>query len=301
MTMPNLVAPARGARHTVDSAVPALLRLGVDPARIVLKSAGPGWAPGTVVAQDPAPGTDLGSAPRVVLQVSSAGAINSLPYPMRDSAEGEFRADRLFGLFDDHFLKLGVHIRAAGGLLNLTPDDPVGAYRWITDIFGVRAEQWPEHRWYDVARLLPSLHRIAGRPDGPAIALRTVFRLPAAPVRTVAGVAPVEGSRRTRLGVRNGRLGVDAITGDGVTAATAVEIDIGPVDLATYRRLFLPGERRQRDAIYRLVLPPHLAGDVRERWIVGQRSEAAVLGDPAREAALGLNAYLGGGDTRSAA
>jgi hypothetical protein len=296
--MPDLVAPRRGARHTVDSAVPALLRLGVEIGRIVLKSAGPGWSPGSVVAQEPAPGADLADVRRVVLHVCGPRAVDSLPYPMRDSADGEFRSDRLFGLFDDQFLKLGVHIRAAGGLLNLTPDDPVGAYRWITDIFGIRAEQWPQQRWFDVARLLPSLHRIAGRPDGPAIALRAVFRLPAGPVRTVAGVAPVDAGRRTRLGVRNGRLGVDALAGDGVTAATAVEIDIGPVELATYRRSFR-NERRQRDAIYRLVLPSHLSGDVRERWIVGDRSAGTVLGDPAREAALGLNSYLG--NARSAA
>jgi hypothetical protein len=280
--------------------VPALLRLGVEIGRIVLKSAGPGWSPGSVVAQEPEPGTELADVRRVVLHVCGPRAVDSLPYPMRDSADGEFRSDRLFGLFDDQFLKLGVHIRAAGGLLNLTPDDPVGAYRWITDIFGIRAEQWPQQRWFDVARLLPSLHRIAGRPDGPAIALGAVFRLPAGPVRTVAGVAPVDAGRRTRLGVRNGRLGVDALAGDGVTAATAVEIDIGPVELATYRRSFR-NERRQRDAIYRLVLPSHLSGDVRERWIVGDRSAGAVLDDPGREAALGLNSYLGDGNTRSAA
>jgi hypothetical protein len=297
--MPNLVAPERGARHSVDSAVPALLRLGVDVGRIILKSAGSGWAPGTVVAQRPEPGSELGPATQVVLSVAGRGALESLPYPMRDSEEGEFRSDRVFGLFDDPFFKLGVHIRAAGGLLNLTPDDPDGAYRWIKDIFGIRAEQWPRERWYDVARLLPSLCRIAGRADGPAIALRAVFGLKAKPVRTVAGVAPVDPGRRTRLGVRNGRLGIDALAGDGVTAATAVEIDIGPHDLPTYRRMQTPAERAQRQAIYRLVLPTHLAGDVRERWRVGDETQAAVLGDPGREAALGLNSYLGG--ARSAA
>ncbi|MEZ4586573.1 MAG: type VI secretion system baseplate subunit TssG [Gemmatimonadales bacterium] len=300
MKMPDFVNPGRGACHTVDSAVPALLRLGIDVGRIVLRSAGTGWAAGRVVGQEPAPGSDLATARRIVLRVAGLGSLDSLPYPMRDSAEGEFRSDRLFALFDDHILKLGVHIRAAGGLLRLTPDDYDGAYRWITDIFGIPAEQWPRERWYDVARLLPSLPKIAGRADGPAVALEAVFGLPAKPVRTVAGVAPVAADRRTRLGRRNGRLGVDALVGDGVTAATAVEIEIGPVDLATYRRMQTPAERRQRDAIYRLLLPCHLADDVRERWQVGDRSEGATLGDPAREAALGLNAYLGGGKGRAA-
>jgi hypothetical protein len=123
--------------------VPALLRLGVEIGRIVLKSAGPGWSPGSVVAQEPAPGADLADVRRVVLHVCGPRAVDSLPYPMRDSADGEFRSDRLFGLFDDQFLKLGVHIRAAGGLLNLTPDDPVGAYRWITDTFASPGNRAP--------------------------------------------------------------------------------------------------------------------------------------------------------------
>ncbi len=299
--MPDLVTPRRGARHTVDSAVPALLRMGVDLDRITLHSAGPGWAPGTVVSQSPAAGTELALETRVVLTVAGSGAIDSLPYPMRDSAEGEFRSDRLFGLFDTHFLKLQLHLRAAGGLLDLHPDDPDGANRWITEIFRLSAAPWPRERWYDVARLLPSLARIAGRPDGPAIALRSVFRLPASPVRLVSGIAPVSAGRRTRLGRRNGRLGIDAIVGDGVTASTSVEIDIGPVDLETYRRMQRPDERSQRDAIYRLVLPVHLRATVTERWIVGNRSEAAVLGDPEHEAALGLNSYLGSPEPRSAA
>lgn len=299
--MPDLVAPRRGVRHTVDSAVPALLRLGVDLDRIVLRSAGLGWAPGTVVSQSPGPGAPLAPETRVVLEVAGLGAIDSLPYPMRDSAEGEFRSDRLFGLFDSHFLKLLIHLRAAGGLLDLHPDDPDGANRWITEIFRLSAAPWPQERWYDVARLLPSLARIAGRPDGPAIALRTVFRLPASPVRLVSGIAPVAAGRRTRLGERNGRLGIDALVGDGVTASTSVEIDIGPVDLATYRRMQRPEERRQRDAIYRLVLPVHLRATVTERWLVGERSQAAVLGDPEREVALGLNSYLGSPEPRSAA
>lgn len=291
--MPDLAATYRGVRHTLDSAVPALLRLGVDPDRIILTAAGAGWVCGTIVSQEPAPGEILYPETRVTLGVAGTGALESVPFPMRDSADGEFRIDRLFSLFDNHFLRLTHHLRAAGGLLDLHPDDSEGANRWIVEIFRLSSAPWPRERWYDVARLLPALHRIAGRVDGPALALKAVFRIPASPIRLVAGIAPVPDDRRTRLGIRNGRLGVDALIGDGITAAVGVEIDIGPVDLRTYRRLQTAAEYRQRQALYRLVLPAHLQHDVRERWIVGDRRDAAVLGDSDREAALGVNSYLG--------
>jgi hypothetical protein len=261
--------------------------------RIVLQSAGPGWIRGTVVAQQPAPGTVLSSQTRVTLQVAGAGALESVPFPMRDSADGEFRIDRLFALFDNHLLRLSYYLRAAGGMLDLHPDDPEGANRWIVEIFRLASEPWPKERWYDVARLLPALHRIAGRPDGAAIALNAVFRLPASPIRLVSGIAPVAGDRRTRLGVQNGRLGIDALVGDGVTASIGAEIDIGPVDLATYRRMQMPAECAERQAIYRLVVPAHLKAAVRERWMVGHRSEGARIGQPGVEVALGVNTYLG--------
>lgn len=291
--MPDLCSPRRGVRHTLDSAIPSLLRLGVEMERIVLESAGPGWVRGTVVRQLPAAGSVVTTETRITLWIAGVGSIESLPFPMRDSAQGEFRSDALFGLFDNHFLRLSHHLRAAGGLLDLHPDDPEGAYRWIVDIFRLPIAPWPRERWYDLARLLPALPRIAGRPDGPAIALGAMFRLPAKPVRLVSGIAPVDAARRTRLGTSNGRLGVDALVGDGVTAHTAVEIDIGPVDLASYRLHLRPAEQAQREALYRLVLPAHVRHRVRERWIVGDPAAPAVLGDPGREAALGVNSYLG--------
>lgn len=301
IVMPDLVAPCRGVRHTVDSAIPSLLRLGVEMDRIVLSSAGPGWVRGTVVGQRPAPETTLEPETRIFLQIAGSGALESVPFPMRDSADGEFRIDRLFSLFDHPLLRLSHHLRAAGGLLDLHPDDPEGANRWIVEIFRLSSEAWPSHRWYDVARLLPALHRIAGRPEGCAIALRTVFRLPASPIRLISGIAPVARERRTRLGMLNGRLGVDALIGDGITAHTGVELDVGPVDLATYRLHLNPAERSQRQALYRLVLPAHLRHDVVERWIVGSRSETARIGDETREAALGVYCYLGSPGIRSAA
>ncbi|MBC7895252.1 MAG: type VI secretion system baseplate subunit TssG [Cytophagaceae bacterium] len=297
--MPDLVSPWRGGCHVVDSAVPTLLKLGVDLGRIVLASAGPGSPPGTILSQRPAAGTPLTAETRVHLSVSGVGLMERIPFPMRDTSDGDFRVDRLVGLLDDPFLKLAHHIRSAGGLLDLHPDDRPGAARWIKDLFGIDHTQWAEERWYDVARLLPALPRIAGRADGPALALRAVFRLPAAPVRLVTGLAPVPTHMRTRLGEQNGRLGIDALVGDGVPAHTAVEVTIGPVDLATWLLHTRAGLTRERRALYQLVLPAHVRNDVQERWIVGDRTRGARLDPWQREVALGVNSYLGKPESRS--
>lgn len=297
--MPALTGVWRGARHTIASAIPALLKLGVDIDRIVLASAGPGTERGTIVSQSPEAGAELTSETRVRLGVAGAGMMERLPFPMRDAADGEFRVDRLIGLFDDPFLKLEHYIRSAGGLLDLHPDDRAASARWISELFGVDHRQWSPERWYDVARLLPALPRIAGRADGPALALRAVFRLPAGPARVISGMAVVREAQRTRLGVQNGRLGIDALIGDGIPSHVAVEVSIGPVELATWATHRSPALVRERRALYQLVLPAHLRREVTERWVVGDRSHATRLDAGQRDFALGVNSYLGSAGARS--
>jgi hypothetical protein len=301
LEMPDLCSPTRVVRHTIDSALPTLLRVGVDVERIVLQMAGAGWAQGTVVAQSPAPGRPLTTQTRVILGIAGTGTLESLPYSLRDEDEDGFGADRLCALFDNPIQKLGAHLRAAGGFLDLHPAEPAGALRWIEEIFQLSSAPWPEQRWYDLARFLPSLHRLAGRPEAVHRAFRVIFKVPVARVRVVSGIAPLNPDRQTRLGVRNGRLAVDAVIGEGVSAAAALEVTIGPVDLNAWRRLHNPAERRQREAIYRLVLPCHLYSAVRERWLVGERSEAGRLLEGDGGTLLGVNCYLGGSATRSAA
>ncbi len=292
--MPDLVTPRRGIRQTVDSALPSLDRLGVELDRIVLRSAGAGWTTGTVVAQQPPPGTEIGPQTRVVLDVAGIGALDSLPFPLREDSDGDMAADAFFALFDNPLGKLGHEVRLGGGFLELRADDPSTALRWIEGIFRLSTRPWAKRRWYAVARLLPTLHRVAGRADALPLALGLVFGLPVADVRLVAGLVPLPDDRRTRLGVANGRLGFDAVAGTGVAASTALEVHIGPVSLEAYHEHQAASERVEREAIYRLVLPAHLHGAVTERWRVGTPDRPPRLRDSWQPAALGLNSYLGG-------
>lgn len=303
--MPDLVRPRRLARQSVDSALTTLYALGVDDSRVVIESVGRGWEPGTIVEQSPAPGAPLTARTRVVLKVAGPSAIDSLPFAMRDEDEYEFRSDRLFALFDSPLAKLAHRVRRGGDYFVASPDDMVRTRRWIEEIFQLSAERWSEERWFAIARLLPALHRIAGRELSLRVAFRLVFSLPVESVSMHAGLVKLSGGT-TRLGASNARLGVDTIAGTGLRDEASVEVRYGPIDLATYLSQTGSAARRERDALYRLVLPMHLARSVRERWRVGDASQPARVGGGevgANEdaAVLGVNSYLGAPPQRRSA
>jgi hypothetical protein len=79
---------------------------------------------------------------------------------------------------------------------------------------------------------------------------------------------------------------------------TALAVGIGPVELETYLAHLGDAARRERDAIYTLVLPTHLRQNVTEQWQVGDRTKPPLLGDAAGR--LGVSSYLGGGGHRRA-
>ena len=271
--MPDFCRPRRGTRARLDAAVASLLHLGVGSERIVAESAGPGWPAGVVARQEPAPGTPLTGRTRVVLSVGGAGALDTLPFPLREADDGGLRVGALLALADNPILKLGIFIRHAGDLLAPSGDDPVAALRWI-ELFGLSPAPWPRELWPAVARLLPSLHRVAGRADGIRLALGFVYGLPVAGVRLVDSA--VESAASTRLGGSHTRLGVDAALAGGALVGSTLEILIGPVTLDTY--LDHANRRAQRDALYGLVLPAHLSR-VEERWTVGDPRAGSRLGE----------------------
>lgn len=291
--MPELCTPRRGFHHDLDSAVATLRRLGVEAERVVVRSAGPGWARGTVLRQSPEAGTELTPRTRVTLEVAGVGGVDLLPYPLRDGGDEGFGADELMALFDNPLEKLALHVRGAGGFLALHPDDDAVTLRWIEEIFGLSSAPFRRECWYPLARLLPALHRVAGTAEGVRLALGMVFGLPVAQVRTVRGVVPLPPAGRTRLGRAASRLGIDTVAGEGVAAPCVLEVTLGPLTLAQWSEHHHDARRAQRDALYRLVVPAALYRTVREVWAVGDPAIGARPGDPGNEPVLGVNARLG--------
>lgn len=292
--MLELSRPTRLFRHTLHTAIPALLELGVDLDQIAVLSAGAGWPRGTVVRQTPAAGTTLRPTSRVELFVAGGGTLDSLPYAMRaDDPEG-FAADAFCRLFDSPLGKLQQHVAMAGGYFALHPDEPRTALRWIRDIFQLDDAGVPADAWYGLALLLPALHRLGGTTRGVALGMRIVFGLTVSDVDLTAGVAPLPEGRHTLLGTRNGRLGIDAVIGRGVTTASDVLVTYGPVSLNAY--LLHAGHQwqRARRRILALILPASITV-IRERWRVEAPVEGTRISSTGTPALLGVNSRLGAG------
>ncbi len=301
IVMPDLAGVRRTVRHRLDSALLTLLRLGVDAGRIVLESAGPGESEGAVISQQPGPGTELTPVSRIVLRVGGSGGLDLMPFPLRDESDTEFRADRLFALFDNPALKLGFFLRQGGAYLALHADEPLTARRWLEDLFAMDADQWPSARWHPLTRLVPRLHAIAGTAAAVRIAMAAVFRLPVAGARVVRALVRVPSAGVLRLGQANGRLGFDAVLGGGIVGDARLEITYGPLTLAEWREHATPAATAERAALFPYILPAHLTTVVTERWRVGDAAAGVQLDDADRPALLGVNTYLGTTPLRRAA
>jgi hypothetical protein len=211
---------------------------------------------------------------------------------MRHESDGEFGVVQLMPVLDAPLAKLDAYVRDAGGFLELRQEDPRTAWRWIREIFALHPDPWPSTRLHALARLLPALHRVAGTEDGVRVALLTVFELPVERVTTGKRLLTMRSALQTRLGVRNGRLGIDAAIGDGITAQVHVCVHIGPVSLDTYLQHATSDMRGYRDLLYGLVLPSAMLRPVEERWNVLPPARGCVLGGPSEAVRLGINSRL---------
>jgi hypothetical protein len=290
--MPDFCSPRRGVRQDVDSALATLRDLSVPLERIRIERVGGGWKRGTVVQQAPAPGTAIRNTTRIELFVSAPAAVDALPYAMRHEHEDRFGVVGLMPVFDSPVAKLEAFIREAGGFLELRADDSRTAWRWIREIFAVHPDAWPADRLHALARLLPALHRVAGTAEGVHVALHTVFNLPVASVDVTKRLLRMRPELQTRLGVSNGRLGIDAVIGDGVTALAHVVVHIGPVSLDEYLQHDAPEMREFRETLYALVLPSAMLRPAEERWSVLPPARGCVIGGPSEAVRLGINSRL---------
>jgi len=289
--MPDLTWPRHGFHHTVDSALMSLMRLGVGADRITIRKAGRGWQPSRVVKQEPAAGQPLTPDVTVKLAVEGDGAFYYLPVGMREASdEGQVGTEELVSLFDDAVEKAATYVRLGGLFFDVRPGNPAGCARWIR-LFGIDPEAWPRERWYRLAILLPCLRYLAGREQGLRLALRLLVDLEVSGINWKPRRTVMAEEDRSLLGERAGRLGVDLILGDGVDDEAAMEITLGPVSLAEYRR-HQTGEGRHRiGQVMRLVTPYHWVYEV--KWLVGDTTRAPRLGVEVENAVLGVNSHLG--------
>ncbi|MGH9450182.1 MAG: type VI secretion system baseplate subunit TssG [Terriglobia bacterium] len=289
--MPDFTNSSHGFHHTVDSALEILSRLGVPASRITIEMAGAGWPERWVVRQDPAAGQPLTPDVRISVSVAGFGFFNALPVGMWDAGgEAEAGTREILGPVDDPVEKLAHWIRGGARLFDVQPGNHDACMRWIS-LFGLAAEDWPEECWYNLAVLLPHLHRLAGREEGIRLALKLIFGLPLVEVRRRGAFNGFDEKDLSLLGARSSRLGVDLIVGDGMDDLARWIFIIGPVPLARYYEFHEEASERRLEAIFDLCVP--CDQKYRVSWLVRDRDRAPRLGIAEENSRLGINTHLG--------
>jgi Type VI secretion, TssG len=289
--MPDMVQPRHGFHHTIDSALLALLRMGVGTDRLTIKKAGRGWARSRVIDQQPAAGTHLRQDMVVELTVEGDSMFYHLPVGMQESSkDGEIGMRELVSLFDDAVEKASVYMRLGGLFFDVRPSNPSGCARWIK-LFGIEPEDWPKERWYRLAILLPCLRYLTGRESGLRLSMQMLLDLEIASITWRPRRTLMDTADRSLLGARASRLGVDMIVGDGIDDEALMEITLRAETLEKFRR-HQTGEGQKRiDQVMRLVAPYHWV--YRFKWLIGDVDRAPRLGVEIDNAVLGLNSHLG--------
>jgi hypothetical protein len=289
--MPCLAQGFHGFHHTLDSALAILFQLDVPATRVTVNMAGRGYPTRWIVEQDPPAGTELHPSLAVRLSVAGTGFFHALPIGMWDTGgESEPGTREIVGLLDDPLQKAGHWLREGARLFDIAPDNPAACSRWI-GLFGLNAADWPASLWYNLALLLPSLSRLAGREEGIRFALQFLLGLGLKEIRRAPAFEYLDQDQRSLLGSRLSRLGVDSILGDRVEQVARLTFVLGPVELDTYYDFCDPARRDLLEAALDLVCSCYQPRSV--CWLVRDPAQPPVLGDERRNGRLGINSYLG--------
>jgi hypothetical protein len=288
--MPDFQAPQYGYRHTVDSAVFSLVAIDMDPDRVTMRRAGRGWTKRRIVSQEPIPLSSIGSDD-VVLNVAGEGLFDRLPTGLRDrGTDTEPGLDALLDVFDDPSEKASCYVRQGGLYFDLRSDNPTGCARWIR-AFGIAPEDWPAETWYALGRFLPFLHRLAGREVGIRLGVKVLLGLEIFRLHRKWRRTALADDALTQIGGTSTRLGVDFIVGQTIEDEAVLEIVLGPVTLAEYRRHQSRDMKGLLELVLNLVLPCHVVHVV--EWMVGNPEHRPRLATQEENTVLGINMHLG--------
>jgi hypothetical protein len=293
--MPDLYQMRCNFRHTTDSALETLFRMGVRSRQITVRILGMGWKKRTVVTQSPAPGTLLHETDEIILSVSGLPLFYTLPFGMRySSGDEEPSTEEIIGLLDDPIEKLRNAIDNPLTFLDLREDRPDICERFIR-LFCVDPEAWPKHLWFKLATFLPSLHAIAGTEMGLRRALWIFLETEVYKIVRKARTVALDRQRCSRLGESFCRLGVDFICGDQIEDFEGIVLYLGPVTLDQYNELNQNSSSLLRRVLH-LALPFHLADESDSLWICWQVGDSRLrprLGISEKNCKLGINSHLG--------
>ena len=292
--MPALALGKHSHHHTMHSALATLGALGIGAQRISIERTGrEAVQPGTVVGQDPEPGSRLLPDTRVRIKVAGLGFSHALPVGMWDSGgERELGTRELLESVDDPLEKLRHWFHEGAPLFRVAPDDPDACARWLK-LFGMDPEVWPRHLWYTLATLLANLPQYSCSEEGCAFVLQAVLGLPVETFRRRENWTALPGAMCSGLGRHSSRLGVDLLLGDTVEESASLEIQLGPVSLERYEHFQenADGHRLLR-RLLEWIVPVNTKTEI--RWSVLDKTRSPQLGVRDGNSRLGINTHMGG-------
>jgi hypothetical protein len=291
--MPDFSGGSYAHHHTVHSALASLTALGIGSERIVLKRSGREARPsGTVIGQYPPAGRPLYATTIVQLQIAGLGLAHSLPAGMWDSGGESVAGTReILEPFDDALEKLRYWFHEGAPLFRITPEDPIACARWI-GLFGIDAQEWPRSLWYRLASLVASIPTLSCSQSGCVLVLNVLLDLPVKSFSWHRTLVALPDAALSALGARSSLLGVDSIVGDAIEDLASLEIEIGPVPLATYQQFTADaaGAELLRRTLH-MIMPLSTSFDL--RWSVLDQTQSPRLGVAEQNARLGINTHMG--------
>jgi hypothetical protein len=289
--MPCLESGFAGFHHTVDSALQLLADLGISPQRISIRMVGRGYPSRWIVAQDPAPGSELGPGVMVKLSVAGLGYFHALPVGMWDrGGERELGTLEILEILDDPLQKAGHWIREGARLFDLQPDDFNSCSRWIS-LFGLNPDDWPPETWYNLSLLLAPMQQLAGTEQGIRLIFQLLLGLPVKQIRQVQSVRFLSREEYSLLGTKFCRLGVDYIVGEQVEDLAGTWLTAGPISLADYYTFQKPEKKQLVTGVLDLCVS--CLRNCWISWLVLDPDKAPRLGLEIENSRLGINSHLG--------
>lgn len=292
-TMPAFVSGTSAHLHSVDSALVSLAAIQVPQSRIQLRRAGrSGLASGTIVRQSPAAGAPITGNTMVELEIAGLGFTHALPVGMWDSG-GEAAAGtrEILQGFDDPLEKLKHWFHEGAPLFRIAPDDLAACERWLA-LFGVRAADWPRSIWFRLASLMARMPQLSCSQSGCAFVLDVLLGLPVRSFSYLPNETTIPGSALSGLGARSSKLGVDLVLSDRIEDLAILQVELGPVPLATYER-FRETEAGAALLARTLGLVMPCSNPYQITWTVTDQTKLPRLGIAEENARLGINTHLG--------
>ena len=291
--MPDFSGGSFAHHHTVHSALASLAALGIASERILLKRAGREARPsGTVIGQHPAAGAPIHPNTMVQLDIAGLGFAHALPAGMWDSGgEAAVGTREIVESFDDPLEKLRHWFHEGAPLFRISPENFAACANWLL-LFGVQAEEWPRTLWYRLASMIASIPTLSCSQAGCAFVLDVLLGLPVAAFHWRRTYAHLPVAALSTLGGGSSRLGVDLLVGDAIEDLALLEVEIGPVPLATYARFTEDREgARLLERVLQMLMP--VSSSFRLRWSVLDQSRPPRLGVAEENARLGINTHMG--------